>query len=455
MLEVPKSREAWVALLAASEYVPLNETARAIILVTEDDSSSAKQLNEVICRDAGLSAQVIKLANSAAFNTSKLTISTVFQGILRLGFNEIKRMALSVSLYEHVMKSSDAPELLSALARALAVASFSRQVAVLRGKRRESDQLYIAGLLSNIGEIVFLAHPVSKQTDYKTQLKQTQQADLAAKAVIGMSFSMLARELLKRWNIKGLILDVHQQQRAGHSEVATVRLAQKLSNQYFADPKGCGPLLQSIAQYCEVDVKEVERSTQETATDMIKQAEAIGFKHVERYLPTSVPTPAPDNEQKLVQVMLKFNELSQGPVNINELFRIAAQGTYDAIDVDRVAVCILNPKAKRLESRYVHGANDLHISVSVSQVDQDGSQFSKWLAQQSGAVYLARDKQPSPIASIAKGDCLIAPLRISSTLVGMVYADAHGEPIESGVFSKFSLLANQVIALLATGNIRV
>lgn len=110
--------------------MPLNETARAIIAVTEDDSFSAKQLNAVICRDAGLSAQVIKLANSAAFNTSKLSISTVFQGILRLGFNEIKRMALSVSLYEHVINGTDAPQLLSALARALAVGSFARQVSI-------------------------------------------------------------------------------------------------------------------------------------------------------------------------------------------------------------------------------------------------------------------------------------------------------------------------------------
>lgn len=270
-----------------------------------------------------------------------------------------------------------------------------------------------------------------------------------------MSFAALARELLKRWNIKGLILDVHQPARAGQSQVAAVRLAQKLSGQYFADPQGCKALLQSIAQHCKVSFSEVEQSIKDAASEMVKQAEAIGFKQFQRYLPQPESAVVNDGEQKLIQVMLQFNQLSQGPVNINELFRFAAQGTYDAIDVERVAVCILNPKAKRLESRYVHGASDLHISVSVSQVDQDGSQFSRWLALQSGAVFLPRAKQPSAIASVAQGDCLIAPLRISSTLVGMVYADAHGHEISNEVFSKFSLLANQVIALLATGNIRV
>lgn len=454
-IEVPTTRAGWVEVLAASEYVPLNETARAILSVTDDDSSSAKHLNEVICRDAGLSAQIIKLANSVAFNTSKISISTVFQGILRLGFNEIKRMALSVSLYDHISKASDAPILLSALARALAVGSFSRQVARMQNNKRMAEAMYVAGLLANIGEIVFLAHPASSKTDYGQVLKSTGHPELAAKQTLGISFSMLARELLKRWNIKGLIMDVHQSQ-STLPEVNSIRFAQKLSSQYFSNPKGCKPLLQNLAKHCELTPEEVENSVAEAAEEMVQQAEAIGFKQFERYLPQQQVEPvAKGNEQKLMEVMLQFNKLSQGPVDINELFRIAAQGTYDAIAVERVAVCILNPKAKRLESRYVHGEKDLHIAVSVSQVDQRGLQFSRWLAQQSGAVLLSTDKQPEPIAAAAKGDCLIAPLRISSTLVGMMYADAQGDPISSEVFNKFSLLANQVIALLATGNIKV
>jgi len=70
-----------------------------IIKMVEDPETSASDMNSVISQDPSLTAKVLKLVNSAFYGFSR-QISTVREAVVILGFNRVKSLALSASVFE-------------------------------------------------------------------------------------------------------------------------------------------------------------------------------------------------------------------------------------------------------------------------------------------------------------------------------------------------------------------
>ncbi len=76
---------------------------RVLKLVSEPNAS-AQDLNKIISSDAALASKILRLANSAYYGLSR-QVSTITEAVVYLGFNMVKAMALSISVFDTLRAS--------------------------------------------------------------------------------------------------------------------------------------------------------------------------------------------------------------------------------------------------------------------------------------------------------------------------------------------------------------
>ena len=131
----------------------LSVIALKLIEMASDDDCSAGDLASMIEKDPALTVRLLRLANSPFFTTGQPT-STLEQAIVKIGFQRLRIMALSLSLrdtfplgktgsmdYEQFWRTS--------LYRALLAKSLAHQLGVCN-----PDEAFVTGLISEIGLLV-------------------------------------------------------------------------------------------------------------------------------------------------------------------------------------------------------------------------------------------------------------------------------------------------------------
>ncbi len=133
-------------------------------LLSEPDKANADDIQEIILKDPGLATSVLRLANSAYFSTSK-RCETVAEGVFRMGFKHIYRIAASSMAGRWLTNQPEAYgwEPGDLYKHSLCVAVATEALAKETGKVPE-ELAYSAGLLHDVGKLA-LAHACADQFD--------------------------------------------------------------------------------------------------------------------------------------------------------------------------------------------------------------------------------------------------------------------------------------------------
>lgn len=143
-------------LLANKSFdVPmLPDVASRVLALSNDPDSDAAQLAKLIQGDQGLSAHVMRIANSAAY-TPNASMVSLQQAIARLGMALITEIALAASINSKMFKAPQFDKRLSGIwDHALATAHWGKEVARISKKNVEAS--FLCGLLHSIGRPVVL-----------------------------------------------------------------------------------------------------------------------------------------------------------------------------------------------------------------------------------------------------------------------------------------------------------
>ena len=151
MKETEKAR--LLKRIAEGEGLPsLSPLTIRLVELAADDRSSASDLAQIIEKDPSLTMRLLRLVNSAFF-VQREQITSVLRGVVRVGFKQVRLMALSLSLrdtfplgkvggmhYDHFWKTS--------LYRALIAKNFAQSA---ESSELNPEDAFVGGLILEIG----------------------------------------------------------------------------------------------------------------------------------------------------------------------------------------------------------------------------------------------------------------------------------------------------------------
>ena len=169
--------------------------------LVDNPRTSANALSSLIMQDQVLTAKMLKMANSS-FYAFPRQIGTVKLALVVLGFENVKEMALSLSVLNTFKggenKFFDTGRFWQ---HAVAVGACTRMLA-RETYHRLAGEGFVAGLLHDIGKIVMSQYLPKEFAEIQTLIFEGGSAcEDAEKAVLGVTHGEVGAWLAERWNL--------------------------------------------------------------------------------------------------------------------------------------------------------------------------------------------------------------------------------------------------------------
>jgi HD-like signal output (HDOD) protein len=90
----------------------LAETVQQLCQTSDNDDASNGDLVSVVLRDPAMTSGVLKIANSAYYNSGRAEITTLCRAIVLLGFRAIRSIGLSLTVINNLLRGPNRDVLL-------------------------------------------------------------------------------------------------------------------------------------------------------------------------------------------------------------------------------------------------------------------------------------------------------------------------------------------------------
>lgn len=185
---------AWIGDLA-----PMPQVASKALTVVENPGATARELSDLLATDPALAVRVLKIANSAMFSRQR-EITTINQAVMMIGFKALKGIIVAAVL-KQLNKSQSIMERMvweASMAGAFAASQVAKKL-----RRRYIEEIFLLGLLHNLGQFVLLTKPDTAK-DYIQVLEKVQGNSwdfvTAEQEVFGFAHPLLGALVCKKWN---------------------------------------------------------------------------------------------------------------------------------------------------------------------------------------------------------------------------------------------------------------
>ncbi len=215
--------------------VSLPEVCLRVNEMMEDPATSARTLGEVISRDTGLTARLLKIVNSSFYGFPS-KIETVSRAVTVIGLRELRGLVLAASAVETFSKIPT--EVLNRVHfwRHSVYCGVVAQLVAEECKVLHSERLFVAGLLHDIGKLI-IAHRLPEQMKIiKERVAAEQHFDYEIEQEeLGFDHADVGGALLREWKMPPTLCDaVDYHHRPGDAEeslmdAAMVHLANSIT----------------------------------------------------------------------------------------------------------------------------------------------------------------------------------------------------------------------------------
>ena len=172
-----------------------------LVGMVENPSTSAEDVNQLISQDPSLTAKILKLVNSAFYGFSR-KISTVTEAVVILGFDTVKSLALSASVFD----AFDGEEMEDFDRVGLWEHSIATGVGaeLIAGRIRypNMEEVMVAGILHKIGLVVIDIYFHDELIDILAYARKNNVTILKAeREILGVGHPAIGAWLAERWNL--------------------------------------------------------------------------------------------------------------------------------------------------------------------------------------------------------------------------------------------------------------
>ena len=183
--------------------------AKLLRMVNKEDFSF-KEIAEEISKDQSMTANILKLCNSAYFSKGNV-ITSVEKGIITLGLNEIKEIIMIVSAKPLMEKSLLGYEMEKGALweQGVVVAEVSKRIAEVTGRKDVADVVFTGGIIHNVGKVVIALFVHNTYADIMALVeKDGISFSKAEHDVMGYSHEEIGEKILTKWNFPQILKSI-------------------------------------------------------------------------------------------------------------------------------------------------------------------------------------------------------------------------------------------------------
>ena len=164
--------------------------------------TSVEDIGRIIGRDIGMTAQVLKLTNSAFFGLSR-QFSSAAEAVGYLGLDTIKSLVLSIHAFSQFERAeNDALKIESLWNHSLQVACSAKRISKLEGQdAKATEEAFTAGLLHDIGKLVLAVNLPNEYSEATRLAHSGLELPLAEHQVFGANHADVGGYLIGLWGL--------------------------------------------------------------------------------------------------------------------------------------------------------------------------------------------------------------------------------------------------------------
>jgi len=189
---------------------PLPEVASKVINMVNNPDVSFKQVALEIPKNQAMTANILKLCNSAFFSKGK-EITSIDRAIVTLGLKEVKDIVLLVAAKPVLDKAVIGYDLGQGdlWKQGLSVATMSRDIALGKKRKDIADVVFTGGIIHNVGKVVIA---LFVQQAFMNILDLVQSSGItfheAEKSVLGFNHQEVGEKILEKWNFPPVLRSI-------------------------------------------------------------------------------------------------------------------------------------------------------------------------------------------------------------------------------------------------------
>ncbi len=248
--------------------------AQKLLMLPLETEEGEEQMLRLIDQDPVISAKLISLANSPVMGVSR-KVGTVSESAMLLGLTRVKSVSLGIAAMSNFSKlpvsTHFVPQDLMLHSLTIAISMHTISQFMPRQLRPQQDQIYLAGLLHDIGfmAIHHVDSRASNDLHYQLQLQPDRPIVDVELEVLGVSHCYIGAQLARQWHLPEEIINVLGYHHAPYVDevsaenpmVRLVNLAEKLLPNF------------GIAEYCGTEIE--DREWEELGIDPVDADEIL------------------------------------------------------------------------------------------------------------------------------------------------------------------------------------
>ena len=220
-----------VALIDSLPQFP--ENIAHINLLLNNKDSKLSEIASLISSDVALSADLLKLVNSATFSLQS-TCHSIPEAVKFIGTRGIKNLLFSLGSIQNLGSSTKEQRKLWSHSYKVAFYSYNIAKNFFANDRAIIDDSYVCGLLHDMGKIIFdVAHPKIIDNFQKTLIEKSINPNFFEKIVAGQNHAEIGGLIAQKWNFPSVVVETIKHHHK--PEVAPTEIKKLASVIYFAD----------------------------------------------------------------------------------------------------------------------------------------------------------------------------------------------------------------------------
>ena len=204
------NRNLYRIMLEVEAFPGMPATATKLLPLLDNSDSTATDVESILKYDPGLTANILKLTNSAYFGIPT-SISSVKQAIVLLGWKRLLQVVTTICMSPLMKKTVPGYDLAGGeLWRHSIAVSVAAEILVKALKIRHADEVFTAALLHDVGKLILGNFVKNDLEQIETMVTKGITFDVAESMVLGTNHAEVGGQILHKWSFPAGLVNAVQ-----------------------------------------------------------------------------------------------------------------------------------------------------------------------------------------------------------------------------------------------------